>query len=189
VAELIREAALEGVRDELPHSIAVVVEEMEPRADRPADRPLIDVRADLYVERSSQKGIVIGHRGERLRQVGNPCPGPDRGPARHAGLPRPATSRSPRTGSATPSSSAASASDSPPSRELRERAAFHRAESLAFPQFAGAGQWWVFSQQKPKRCPRTSRTRSGTSSRTCNPSRCRAWCPGSRSTAAGPASP
>jgi len=71
VAELIREAALEGVRDELPHSLAVVVEEMVPRADRPADRPLIDVRADLYCERNSQKGIVIGHRGERLRRVGS----------------------------------------------------------------------------------------------------------------------
>ncbi len=70
VAELIREAALEGVRDELPHSLAVVVEEMVPRADRPADRPLLDVRADLYCERSSQKGIVIGHRGERLKVVG-----------------------------------------------------------------------------------------------------------------------
>jgi GTP-binding protein Era len=70
VAELIREAALDGVRDELPHSIAVVVEEMELREGRPADKPLLDVRADLYVERSSQKGIVIGHRGSRLRQVG-----------------------------------------------------------------------------------------------------------------------
>jgi GTPase len=70
VAELIREAALDGVRDELPHSIAVVVEEMGLRADRPADRPLLDVSANLYVERSSQKGIVIGHRGARLRQVG-----------------------------------------------------------------------------------------------------------------------
>jgi GTP-binding protein Era len=70
VAELIREAALEGVRDELPHSIAVVVEEMRPREDRPADRPLLDVHANLYVERSSQKGIVIGHRGARLREVG-----------------------------------------------------------------------------------------------------------------------
>ena len=70
VAELIREAALDGVRDELPHSIAVVVEEMGLRADRPADKPLLDVRADLYVERSSQKGIVIGHRGSRLRAVG-----------------------------------------------------------------------------------------------------------------------
>ncbi len=55
VAELIREAALEGVRDELPHSIAVVVEEMLPREDRPADRPLLDVHAFLYVERDSQK--------------------------------------------------------------------------------------------------------------------------------------
>ncbi|MDP9318447.1 MAG: GTPase Era [Actinomycetota bacterium] len=70
VAELIREAALEGVRDELPHSLAVVVEEMVPRAGRPDDRPLVDVRADLYCERSSQKGIVIGHRGERLKKVG-----------------------------------------------------------------------------------------------------------------------
>jgi GTP-binding protein Era len=70
VAELIREAALDGVRDELPHSIAVVVEEMGLREDRPAERPLLDVSANLYVERSSQKGIVIGHRGARLRAVG-----------------------------------------------------------------------------------------------------------------------
>ncbi|MGN6332081.1 MAG: GTPase Era [Motilibacteraceae bacterium] len=70
VAELIREAALEGVRDELPHSLAVVVEEMVPREDRPADRPLLDVRADLYVERPSQKAIVIGSGGSRLRDVG-----------------------------------------------------------------------------------------------------------------------
>jgi GTP-binding protein Era len=70
VAELIREAALEGVRDELPHSIAVVVEEMRMRADRPADKPLLDVHANLFVERSSQKGIVIGHQGSRLRDVG-----------------------------------------------------------------------------------------------------------------------
>jgi GTP-binding protein Era len=66
VAELIREAALEGVRDELPHSIAVVVEEMVPRKGR----PLVDVRALLYVERPSQKAIVIGRGGERLREVG-----------------------------------------------------------------------------------------------------------------------
>jgi len=70
VAELIREAALDGVRDELPHSIAVLVEEMGLREDRPADRPLLDIHANLYVERSSQKGIVIGHKGARLRQVG-----------------------------------------------------------------------------------------------------------------------
>jgi GTP-binding protein Era len=69
-AELIREAALDGVRDELPHSIAVVVEEMGLREGRPDDKPLLDISANLYVERSSQKGIVIGHRGARLRQVG-----------------------------------------------------------------------------------------------------------------------
>jgi GTPase len=67
VAELIREAALEGVHDELPHSIAVTVEEMVPREDR---SDLIDVRALLYVERPSQKGIILGHKGERLREVG-----------------------------------------------------------------------------------------------------------------------
>lgn len=70
VAELIREAALDGVRDELPHSIAVVVEEMGLREDRPADKPLMDIHATLYVERDSQKGIVIGHRGARLKSVG-----------------------------------------------------------------------------------------------------------------------
>jgi GTPase len=67
VAELIREAALEGVRDELPHSIAVVVEEMGPREDQP---DLIDVHAELYVERPSQKAIVIGTKGARLKEVG-----------------------------------------------------------------------------------------------------------------------
>lgn len=70
VAELIREAALEGVTDELPHSIAVVVEEIVPREDRPADKPLTDVRATVFVERDSQKGIIIGKGGARLRQVG-----------------------------------------------------------------------------------------------------------------------
>ncbi|MBH1933172.1 GTPase Era [Streptomyces sp. AV19] len=70
VAELIREAALEGVRDELPHSIAVVVEEMLPREDRPADKPLLDIHANLYIERPSQKGIIIGPKGARLKEVG-----------------------------------------------------------------------------------------------------------------------
>ena len=68
VAELIREAALEGVRDELPHSIAVVVEEMHPREGRD---DLVDVEAVMYVERDSQKGIVIGTGGARLRDVGS----------------------------------------------------------------------------------------------------------------------
>jgi GTP-binding protein Era len=70
VAELIREAALEGVRDELPHSIAVVVEEMLPREDRPADKPLLDIHAFVYIERPSQKGIIIGPKGKRLKEVG-----------------------------------------------------------------------------------------------------------------------
>jgi GTP-binding protein Era len=70
IAELIREAALEGVRDELPHSIAVIVDEMLPREGRPADKPLLDVFATIVVERDSQKGIIIGHQGERLREVG-----------------------------------------------------------------------------------------------------------------------
>ncbi|MDY6808033.1 MAG: GTPase Era [Actinomycetota bacterium] len=78
MAEFIREAALEGVRDELPHSLAVVIEEIIPReSDRddengePADGPsMVDVHAILYVERDSQKGIIIGHRGSRLKEVG-----------------------------------------------------------------------------------------------------------------------
>ncbi|MFC8304778.1 GTPase Era [Specibacter sp. NPDC057265] len=71
VAELIREAALEGVRDELPHSLAVVVEEIVPREGRSEDNPLLDVRVNLYVERPSQKAIIIGKGGARLREVGS----------------------------------------------------------------------------------------------------------------------
>jgi GTPase len=67
MAELIREAALEGVRDELPHSLAVVIDEINSREGRD---DLIDVHAILYVERDSQKGIVIGKGGARLREVG-----------------------------------------------------------------------------------------------------------------------
>ena len=70
IAELIREAALEGVRDELPHSIAVVIGEIMPRPDRPEDKPLTDVFASIVVERESQKGIIIGHKGARLREIG-----------------------------------------------------------------------------------------------------------------------
>jgi len=69
-AELIREATLEGVRDELPHSIAVTIEEMLPRTDRPADKPLLDVYATIHVERDSQKAIILGKGGTRLRDVG-----------------------------------------------------------------------------------------------------------------------
>jgi GTP-binding protein Era len=68
VAELIREAILEGVHDELPHSIAVVVEDMAPR---PGRDDLIDVHAFMYVERPCQKAIVIGAKGARLKEVGS----------------------------------------------------------------------------------------------------------------------
>jgi GTP-binding protein Era len=67
IAELVREAALEGVRDELPHSLAVLVEEMVPHEGRD---DMLDVHAILYVERSSQKGIIIGKGGARLKEVG-----------------------------------------------------------------------------------------------------------------------
>jgi GTP-binding protein Era len=67
MAEFIREAALEGLGDELPHSLAVVIDEVSPREGRD---DLIDVHAVLYVERDSQKGIVIGRGGARLRDVG-----------------------------------------------------------------------------------------------------------------------
>ncbi|NUT32109.1 MAG: GTPase Era [Hamadaea sp.] len=64
IAEMIREAALEGVRDELPHSIAVLVEEILP------EERITRVFADVYVERSSQKAIVIGAGGSRLKEIG-----------------------------------------------------------------------------------------------------------------------
>ncbi len=70
VAELVREAALEGVRDELPHSLAVVVDEIVPRPAAEGEQPLLDVRVHLFVERDSQKAIVIGKGGARLREVG-----------------------------------------------------------------------------------------------------------------------
>lgn len=67
VAEIIREAALEGVRDELPHSIAVTVEDISAREDRD---DLTDVFASIVVERDSQKAIIIGRKGSRLKDVG-----------------------------------------------------------------------------------------------------------------------
>lgn len=65
ISELIREAALEGVRDELPHSIAVTIDDTIIREDG-----LQEIYASLYVERDSQKGIIIGKGGSRLRSVG-----------------------------------------------------------------------------------------------------------------------
>ena len=70
IAELVREAALEGVRDELPHSVAVTVEEMVDREGRPAEDPMVDVHVNLYVERESQKAIIIGRRDSRLKEIG-----------------------------------------------------------------------------------------------------------------------
>ena len=72
IAEFIREAALEGVRDELPHSLAVQVEEIIERERREGDTrpPLVDVHVNVYVERDSQKAIIIGRRGARLKEIG-----------------------------------------------------------------------------------------------------------------------
>lgn len=67
VAEAIREAALDGVRDELPHSIAVQVQDIAARED---NLDLTDVYADIVIERDSQKAIIIGRKGSRLRDVG-----------------------------------------------------------------------------------------------------------------------
>ncbi|MDD7929660.1 GTPase Era [Microbacterium thalli] len=66
IAEIIREAALEGVRDELPHSIAVTIEDLSDREDS----DLTDVYANIVVERDSQKAIIIGRKGSRLADVG-----------------------------------------------------------------------------------------------------------------------
>ncbi len=66
ISELIREAVLEGVQDELPHSIAVTIDDMIERDDR----ALLEIYANLFVERDSQKGIIIGHQGQRLQEVG-----------------------------------------------------------------------------------------------------------------------
>lgn len=70
VAELIREAALERLHDELPHSVAVDIDEMGMREGRPDDDPLMDIYAVLYVERASQKPIILGRRGQLLKQIG-----------------------------------------------------------------------------------------------------------------------
>jgi GTP-binding protein Era len=66
ICELIREAALEGVHDELPHSLAVTIDEINPREGK----HLIDVHANVFVERDSQKAIIIGKGGSRLRDIG-----------------------------------------------------------------------------------------------------------------------
>lgn len=67
VSEIIREKALENLREEVPHSIAVEVEKMEKRKDK----DLIEIEATLFVERDSQKGIVIGKKGSMLKKIGS----------------------------------------------------------------------------------------------------------------------
>lgn len=72
IAEFIREAALEGIHDELPHSLAVQVEEIIERESRRGTDtlPLLDVHVNVYVERDSQKAIIIGRKGARLKEIG-----------------------------------------------------------------------------------------------------------------------
>ena len=67
ICELIREAALEGVHDELPHSLAVTIDEMNQREGR----NMLDIHANVWVERDSQKGIIVGRGGERIKDVGS----------------------------------------------------------------------------------------------------------------------
>ena len=66
IAEIIREAALDGVRDELPHSIAVTIDDISERDTG----SMTDIYASVVVERDSQKAIIIGHKGSRLASVG-----------------------------------------------------------------------------------------------------------------------
>jgi len=66
ISEYIREAALEGVTEELPHSIAVTIDDIIERDDQ----ELVEIYANLFVERDSQKGIIIGKSGSRLKDVG-----------------------------------------------------------------------------------------------------------------------
>jgi len=87
VAELIREAALEGVRDELPHSIAVLVEEMGPREDQP---DLIDVHAELVRRAPKPEGDRHRRQGRPAEGGRHPGPPADRGAPRQPGLPGPA---------------------------------------------------------------------------------------------------
>ena len=69
ICELIREAALRDAREELPHSIMVTIDEMAER-DEKGSRPFFDIHATIHVERDSQTGILLGHQGERLKDIG-----------------------------------------------------------------------------------------------------------------------
>lgn len=67
ICELIREAAIQGVRQELPHSIAVTIDEYSKREGK----ELIDIHATIHVERDSQRGILLGHKGQMLKEIGS----------------------------------------------------------------------------------------------------------------------
>lgn len=69
IAEFIREAALQDVREELPHSIMVTIDEFAERAEK-GSRPFFDVHATIHVERDSQRAILLGHQGSRLKEIG-----------------------------------------------------------------------------------------------------------------------
>jgi len=69
ICELIREAALRDAREELPHSIMVTIDEMSEREEK-GSRPFFDIHATIHVERDSQTGILLGHQGERLKDLG-----------------------------------------------------------------------------------------------------------------------
>jgi len=66
ITELIREKALHLTREEIPHSLAVVLDKMERREGK----EIIDVMATVIVERDSQKGIIIGKQGSMLKEIG-----------------------------------------------------------------------------------------------------------------------
>lgn len=69
ICELIREAALRDAREELPHSITVTIDEMSQRPNT-EQKPFFDIHATIHVERDSQRGILLGHKGERLKDIG-----------------------------------------------------------------------------------------------------------------------
>jgi GTP-binding protein Era len=66
IAELIREKVLLLTREEIPHSVAVVIEKIEPKTDR----GVVHIMAAIIVERDSQKGIIIGKQGRMLKEIG-----------------------------------------------------------------------------------------------------------------------
>ena len=69
ICEFIREAALQDVREELPHSIVVTIDEFGEREEK-GSRPFFDVHATIHVERDTQRAILLGHQGARLKEIG-----------------------------------------------------------------------------------------------------------------------